>query len=124
VKLTDEQAIFTLNAAKLILYIYQKGNKCTLGEAFRPRETAELYSKEGIGIKNSLHTDRLAVDLNLFTASGEYLTDGLHYAPFGAYWKTLSPYNKWGGDFKSSQESSKSVVIGDYNHFEMVKEKK
>ena len=121
-KLSEQQAIFTLNVAKLILYIYQKGNKCTLGEAFRPKETAEIYADKGIGIKNSLHTDRLAIDLNLFTISGDYITDGVHYAPFGSYWKTLNSRNKWGGDFKAHQGNIKSVVVGDFNHFEMVKE--
>lgn len=120
-KLTEQQSVFTLNVAKLIIYIHQKGNRCTLGEAFRPKETAEIYAEKGIGIKNSLHTDRLAIDLNLFTSSGDYLKDGGHYAPYGAYWKSLNPHNHWGGDFKAGS-ATKSSVAGDFSHFEMVKE--
>ena len=40
----------------------------TFGEAFRPESVALAYAKRGIGISNSLHTKRLAVDLNLFDA--------------------------------------------------------
>lgn len=56
------------------------------------------------GIKNSVHTLRLAQDLNLFK-DGEFLLKPEDYEPFGAYWKTLHPLARYGGDF------------GDYDHF-------
>lgn len=111
-KLCLKQAAFTENVAKLIQYINQKGNTCTFGETYRPQETAEIYASMGKGIFKSLHTERLAVDLNLFTKSGEYLTTGDSYAPYGNYWESLHPNNKWGGNFKTQNS-------GDYNHFEM-----
>lgn len=56
------------------------------------------------GIKNSVHTLKLAQDLNLFK-DGEFLIKPEDYAPFGEYWKTLHPLARYGGDF------------GDYDHF-------
>jgi len=109
VKLSDKQKIFALNVSKLISYIFNKGYSCTLGEAWRSPEQAEIYAKEGKGIVNSLHCKRLAIDLNLFAKEGEYLTDSCQYKWIGDVWKTLHPDNRWGGDFPNA----------DGNHFEM-----
>lgn len=108
-KLTEKQVLFAQNVAELIIFIFDNGYMCTLGEAFRTKEQAEIYAKSGIGIVNSQHCKRLAIDLNLFSQDGEYLTETKYYKKFGEYWKTLDFDNVWGGDFKSS----------DGNHFEM-----
>ena len=108
--LHKNQTIFTKNVALLIEYIYQKEYAATFGEAYRTPEQAQIYATEGKGIIHSLHTLRLAIDLNLFDISGNYLTDKSSYEPFGTYWKTLNPSNRWGGDF---------VHLVDSNHFEM-----
>lgn len=108
-KLWEQQAIFSKNVAKLILYISEQEYYCTIGECFRPIELAELYKKQGKGVLNSKHCDRLAIDLNLFSPAGEYLKDTESYSIFGKYWKSLNKYNKWGGDFERQ----------DGNHFEM-----
>jgi len=112
-KLSDEQAIFAQNVIKLIEYIFSKGYKCTFGEAYRPPEMAAIYKQEGKGIANSLHTQRLAIDLNIFAPDGTLLHDAQSYAPFGAYWKTLNPNNCYGGDF---------VHLVDADHFSMKSE--
>lgn len=109
-KLSEQQFEFSRNIAKLIEYIYSQGNKCTLGEAFRTPEQAEIYAKKGIGIKNSLHCQRLAIDLNLFDPQGKYCPDSPSYEPFGKYWESLHPLNRWGGNFKHPNV--------DGNHFE------
>lgn len=98
-KLSTKQAIFTANIASLIVFACSKGYKLTFGEAWRPRETAELYAREGRGIASSLHCSRLAVDFNLFK-NGRYLTSTEDHRPLGDYWKTLHPLNRWGGDFR------------------------
>jgi len=108
-RLSEKQAIFTRNVAMLIEYINKLGYECTFGDAYRTPEQAELYEKQGKGIKNSLHCKRLAIDLNLFK-DGSYLTDVASYKPFGDFWKTLHSYNRWGGDFPK---------LVDANHFEM-----
>lgn len=108
-KLQDKQALFTHNVAKLIEYMYTSGFKVTLGEAWRTKEQAEIYAKSGIGIKESLHCKRLAIDLNLFSAEGIWLTAVEAYRPFGLYWEELNEWNRWGGAWKKV----------DSGHFEM-----
>lgn len=71
---------------------------------------AAIYAKEGKGIVKSLHCDRLAIDINLFTSDGILLQDKKSYEPFGEYWETLDPRNRWGGRFKTLVDSV---------HFEM-----
>ena len=97
--LEKNQAIFTRHVSQLISFVFAQGYECTLGEAFRTQEQAEIYAKNGKGIKNSLHCDRLAIDLNLFSPQGKYLTDTKAYTEMGSYWKALSTANRWGGDF-------------------------
>lgn len=106
--LSLEQQQFTKQAAQLIQYIFEQGYSATFGDAFRSEEQAALNAKKGIGIKDSLHCKRLAIDLNLFSPTNEYLTKAEDYHLFGAYWCHLDPKNRWGGDFKN----------GDANHFE------
>lgn len=108
---TERQQIFTRNIARLIEYIYSKGYKCTFGESFRTREQAALYAKTGIGISDSNHCYRLAMDLNLFNAKNEYLRSEKEYVQFGEYWEKLDPFNEWGGRFKTR--------YSDPFHFEM-----
>ena len=110
IPLEDEQEIFSLNVAKLIEFIYKNKYSCTIGEAYRTEEQSLIYAKEGKGIVNSLHKKRLAVDLNIFTAAGKYLSKTEDYKIFGAYWESLHPKNKWGGRFKSRPDG---------NHFQM-----
>ena len=57
----------------------------TMGESWRPNSVAEHYYRTGRGIANSLHTKRLAVDLNLFI-DGMYQSDGEAHAPLAKYW--------------------------------------
>lgn len=108
--LNECQEAFARNAAKLITFIFNKGYSCTLGEAFRPQETAAIYAKQGKGIVDSLHCKRLAIDLQLFSPDNKYLTVTKDYKIFGEYWESLHPYNRWGGHF----------ARGDGNHFEML----
>lgn len=62
----------------------------TFGEAFRPQSVAMAYAKQGIGIANSLHTKRLAFDLNLFDR-GVFKTDGESHKPLADLWLTIGP---------------------------------
>ncbi|HZW60823.1 MAG TPA: M15 family metallopeptidase [Candidatus Babeliales bacterium] len=106
--LLNDQAEFAHNVARLIQYIFMQGYICTLGDAYRTPEQAELYAKEGKGIVDSLHCKRLAIDLNLFTHDGRYLSDTKDYEPIGKYWELLHQNNRWGGRFERK----------DGNHFE------
>ncbi|NBN68387.1 M15 family peptidase, partial [Proteus sp. G2609] len=71
--LGEKQRKFTRMIADLIIFAYDNGYELTFSEAYRTPEQAQLNAKSGSGIKNSLHTQRLAVDFNLFK-DGKYLT--------------------------------------------------
>lgn len=97
--LGQKQQIFTANVGRLILWAVSNGYRLTLGEAYRTPEQAALNAKAGRGIAGSVHTLRLAVDLNLFI-DGKYITDSEGHRPLGEYWKSLHVDNRWGGDFR------------------------
>jgi len=43
---------------------------------------------------------RCAIDLNFFR-DAKIIWDKEQLAPLGAYWESLNPKNRWGGNFKS-----------------------
>lgn len=96
--LGEKQRLFARYVGLLITYAYRMGYELTFGDAYRTPEQAAANAAAGSGIVNSLHTKRLAVDLNLFI-KGQYVTDSSAYKPLGDYWKQLDPMNRWGGDF-------------------------
>jgi hypothetical protein len=107
--LVEKQFEFALHVSSLINKAEQLGFMCSLGEAYRPPEMAKIYASTGKGILNSQHCKRLAIDLQLFDIHGNYLDEPQHYDMLGAYWKSLTPLNRYGGDFPRR----------DANHFEM-----
>lgn len=108
--LSQQQQAFAKDVAKLIEAIFSRGYSCTLGEAFRTAEQAQIYAQNGKGIIDSLHCKRLAIDLNLFDPNGEYQSDSKEYEQFGLMWESLNPLNKWGGRFPAPRV--------DGNHFQ------
>ena len=107
--LGQKQRKFTHLIGKLILWVCeQKGWQLSFGDAYRSPEQAQLNAQKGIGVANSLHTQRLAIDLNLFI-DGQYQTDSEAYRPLGEYWKSLDSEAAWGGDFSKP----------DGNHFSL-----
>jgi len=97
--LGEKQRLFVRLVGKLLTYSYAIGYELTFGEAFRTKEQAAWNAQRaGTGIVNSLHCQRLAIDLNLFI-NGVFQTDSAAHQPLGAYWKTLDPLCRWGGDF-------------------------
>lgn len=110
----EDQFKFTYHVAALIGFIRLRGYNCTFGEAYRTPEQAEIYAKEGKGIKDSLHTKRLAIDLNIFDHNGALLTKPEDYEIFGREWERFDPKNRWGGYFVSKYGGH----IVDADHFE------
>ena len=108
--LHERQVIFTKNVATLIGYIFLKDFSATLGEVYRTPEQAQLNELRGTGVADSLHCNRLAIDINLFDKNGQYLTDTKDYEFMGIFWESLNKSNRWGGNFKRK----------DGNHFEMM----
>lgn len=101
--LSEKQQLFTALIADLIHWAQSKGYRLTFGEAYRTPEQAALNAKKGSGISNSLHTQRLAVDFNLFI-NGVYQTQTESYRPLGEYWESLG--GCWGGRFKSRPDGN------------------
>lgn len=104
--LGEKQRQFSRMLADLIRWAYENGYEMTFGEAYRTPEQAALNAAKGIGISKSLHTLRLAVDMNLFK-SGTYLTDTDAYRPLGEKWESMG--GSWGGRFSKP----------DGNHFSL-----
>lgn len=98
---------FAYSAAYLVIKAVGLGYKVTLGEALRTAEQAEANAKSGTGIANSLHCEKLAIDINLFKPDGTYITDDTGHSQLGAWWKANGPSYRWGGDFEKK----------DYNHY-------
>lgn len=103
--LGGKQRRFTRLVGLLIEWTYANGYELTFGDAYRTPAQAAANAASGSGISNSLHTQRLAVDLNLFKL-GTYLTDSAAYAPLGAYWKSLGDDCCWGGDFTTRKDGN------------------
>jgi hypothetical protein len=51
--LLELQKKFTLLVAQLIGHAYSLGYSLTFGEAYRPKETAQLYAQQGRGISET-----------------------------------------------------------------------
>lgn len=89
----------------LLVKAFQLGFEVSLLEAYRPPEQAALMAKQGKGIKDSLHIDKLAIDLALFK-SGKYLTATADYQQLGEYWESIG--GSWGGRFNDGNHFSLS----------------
>jgi hypothetical protein len=102
--LGQKQRLFSKLLATFILYVYEHGHEVSMDWCYRPPEVAAYYASIGIGIRSSLHTMKLAADLNLFK-DGVWLRSTEDWRFFGEYWEKMHPLCCWGGRF------------GDGNHF-------
>lgn len=104
--LRQKQSLFVRLVSALLIEANTRGYDLTFGEAWRSPEEAMRLAKLGKGIKNSLHRQRLAIDLNLFR-DGKYLSSTAAHQPLGEFWEGLHPSCRWGGRF------------GDGNHYSL-----
>jgi len=105
--MSKAQEEFAQAAAKLIQQAVVMGYTVTLGEAWRTPQQAQWNAQHGTGIAHSLHTDRVAIDLDFFK-DGVWVTDGSKLADIGAWWEAQGTNYCWGGRFKH---------LPDGNHF-------
>jgi hypothetical protein len=91
-----KQYRFSKMVALLILFVYERGYTMSFGDA---------WAHDG-HMPNSLHYDRLAIDINLFK-NGVYLEETKDYREPGEFWESIG--GSWGGRFSS----------GDGNHFSL-----
>ncbi len=94
--LSEAQRHFVQMIGQLITWAYANDFELTFGEAFRTSQQAGWDAQHGTGIANSLHSQRLAVDFNLFVL-GTYMADTAAYERMGVYWESLG--GSWGGRF-------------------------
>lgn len=106
--LRQKQTRFALAVARLIQKADEIGYEMTIGEVERTAAQAAANAASGAGISNSLHLQRLAIDLHLFK-NGRYITDGEGHAELGRWWKSLHADHRWGGDFAKR----------DFNHYSL-----
>lgn len=105
--LREKQSIFVREIADLIQFATNEKYELTFGECWRSPEEAQRLANADKGIKNSLHTVRLAIDLLLFK-DGKWLKNTEDYLILGKYWEAKTRPDlqfTWGGRF------------GDGNHF-------
>jgi hypothetical protein len=106
--LQESQFKFMRMLPRLLDQAHLMGYELTAGEAFRSREEALRLSRVGKGILQSLHTSRLAIDLNLFK-NGEYLILSSDHTALGEWWEKLG--GAWGGRFVGKSQ--------DGNHYSL-----
>ena|SRR6185503_19439375 len=104
-KLGEQQRLFAKLVGTLIAHIYEQGDECTLDWCYRPPDVAKYYASIGKGISKSLHTQRLAIDLNLFK-NGIYQADSEAHRPHGEWWEQQHPLCRWGGRFNDGNHYS------------------
>lgn len=113
--LLGKQNLFATLTARLILRAQEMGYQVSLGEAWRSSEVAafqtRINAEKGIGIAASLHTKRLALDLNLFH-NGKYLAASNDYTALGKWWEAQSTGQiqcRWGGRFRRADGNHFSI---------------
>jgi len=108
-ELFQKRLLFTKLLPKLLAGAEGLGYLVTINEVLRSPAAAQWNAAHGVGISNSLHLVGLAVDLNLFTQDGTYITTNLGHDQLGVYWKSLHTDCRWGGDF----------IKKDFNHYSL-----
>jgi hypothetical protein len=93
------QREFCALTARLIDKAVELGFHPRWGDAYRDPRVA--YGHPG-----SVHRVRLAVDLLLDSATGEYLTATEAYQQLGEWWEKQHPLARWGGRFKDGNHYS------------------
>lgn len=103
--LRQKQSLLVRLIARLIDKAESMGYELTFGDAYRSPEEAARLAKLGLGVKDSLHTSRLAVDLNLFK-DGQYLSTTEAHRPLGEWWEAQHDLCRWGGRFRDGNHYS------------------
>jgi predicted chitinase/peptidoglycan hydrolase-like protein with peptidoglycan-binding domain len=107
--LNREQALFMQHVAELIRKAPEFGLQVTGGELYRTAEQQQIYVRDGRSkTSNSQHLKRLAIDLNFFRSGTDgsmtlvYSGDEIRH--LGAFWESLDPANRWGGNWHSFKD--------------------
>lgn len=110
-KLSDHQWEFLQDLSQLIDYAKIHNLKLTGGELKRTMDQQNIYWEQGkTKTKNSKHLKSLAIDLYVFKKIfSENIASKFKWKItwekedaqiLGDFWESLSPHNKWGGNWK------------------------
>lgn len=114
--LGQNQEVFAIQVAQLIVKAAEMGFGVRLGEALRTPEQQKLYVASGASkTMNSQHLKKLAIDLNLIK-DGRMAT-AAEIKPLGKWWESLDINNRWGGSWRGLVEAGQSSFV-DSPHFE------
>lgn len=124
--LGQQQRRFSRMIAEFILHAYEQGYELTFGDAWRNTDLLKCptckspHSYQEMLVKNgksktlaSKHSDRLAVDFNVFK-DGQ-LCDAEGIRPLGVYWESIG--GRWGGRF-GDDPATRKIEGWDAGHFE------
>ena len=92
----EAQQKFAKMVPRLIDKAHELGFSVTLGDAYRDPRVP-------YGSKNSLHRQRLALDINLFR-DGKYLSATEDHRQLGEWWESIG--GAWGGRFNDGNHYS------------------
>lgn len=106
----EKQTRFAKWLPRLIDKAFDLGYLATLGEAWRTPEQCAWNAEHSTGIVCSLHGERLAIDLDLFTLDGIYITDDTGHKDLGTWWVRQQPDFCWGGHFKARDNDHYSLT--------------
>jgi hypothetical protein len=109
--LREQQSLFVRLIGVLIAWCYENGYELTFSEAWRSPEEAAIQAAKGAGVTHSLHTQRLAIDLNLFK-NGVLQDTVEQYQPLGEVWEKLHELARWGGRWKHTDADHFSLTYG------------
>lgn len=114
--LGQEQELFLQDLVKLLQWLWENGYAVRGGELQRPIEMQELYIKTGRSkTMDSMHIKKCAIDLAILRDGTICTREQLK--PAGAYWESLDPKNRWGGNWRGLVDAGKSRFV-DAPHFE------
>ena len=103
--LRDRRILFSKLIAQQLLDMNTAPHEACFGEVVRTKAQAEANAVSGVGIKNSLHLEGCAADINLYF-NGSYMDTSEAHRPFGEMWKARHPLCRWGGDIKSRPDGN------------------
>lgn len=103
--LGQKQRLFAKMVARLIDKAHDLGYEVSLGDAYRdPRVHGNVGEKKSYSSANSVHKERLAIDLNLFK-DGKYLTSSEDHRELGEWWE------------KQHELARSGIRFNDGNHY-------
>lgn len=93
-ELGDSRKLFTKCVAQLLARMLERNYQPMIG-------------KDGLKhMKNSLHYEGLAIDIDLCDENGKYLRNTSDHLEFGEYWESLNKKCSWGGRFQDGNHYS------------------